>query len=915
MKKITIWESLFIIFKLKLDFVVGIGYHLSIGGSRKRFILPHVVVLPLSTSTNMNVDAIKSLLLRRRGLVYTNESQKPKEDDSHQLDYLQSRLLEMGYLLSSELHHRFLEMELDHFLEISSWMIGEIRNERGAKRPYVPLFRSFPKNIPSDTQVLYFRRLAALLSVSPEQPCPICGKIGKVSMVNLCGHLVCAECWDGSAYDGCPICRRRITLEGPFVRKSPPRPPDNDEEYTLELLQPGSNLEASAGQLLQSLLSRQTPLSPQHHDDLFQLVPAMGINACLQWLPETIPVDEVRAEFFGTLLRDRNFIKRILQDCAVHFRTATDILRVLWVLMDGDPRFVKKPRLKRTLIRSLRRGVMDILENLKLEHLVEDILRHRSLWKRMGEKLHPFDYAKSHPKATLAFAVLRKTKLVPDQPYTESLRAQVREYPQSLKIRNDKIYFKSRGGRVEDALIEKNFQEAVFLVKQRPGELMRRLDHLLRLAVEHAPESITAIRDAVETEVSKTSTPILLTLLPHLQNRFEPLAKRVFFPRGSVASSWAIRDERLGLPQKIVAPFVELLEEELLKRAAGAPGFSRSVIDTGLSNILVPYTERTAARSLVSVSRGSTAVIPEGKTIRLFLHWLEAPHRRADLDLSAAFYDEQWQFKGNCDYTFLKYAEGAAVHSGDLTDAPPPDGASEFMDLRLDELEKAGVHYIVTIVFSDNDVPFDELPEAFAGFMVCGENQENSFNAAAVEQRFDLQGNAKILIPLLIDVPKRQMRWVDVNMPSHLMYHSVGGYRGRLAFLGSDLTEYFGASPRMSMWTLSCLHAAARSPEVVVTDMSNPGSDAGIYRRGAEESAVSFYHRIRQAGELHHMGAGPDEKGTYTQSDEPVFLASVKDTIDVADKSDVYLLRRQNVSGEKVNLLSAPDLVASLKQY
>lgn len=56
----------------------------------------------------------------------------------------------------------------------------------------------------------------------------------------------------------------------------------------------------------------------------------------------------------------------------------------------------------------------------------------------------------------------------------------------------------------------------------------------------------------------------------------------------------------------------------------------------------------------------------------------------------------------------------------DLTSAPPPLGASEFVDLDAGRLERAGARHLVVIVFSYNDITFDLLPDAFAGFMLLG---------------------------------------------------------------------------------------------------------------------------------------------------------------------------------------------------
>ena len=67
---------------------------------------------------------------------------------------------------------------------------------------------------------------------------------------------------------------------------------------------------------------------------------------------------------------------------------------------------------------------------------------------------------------------------------------------------------------------------------------------------------------------------------------------------------------------------------------------------------------------------------------------------------------------GTCDYTSLRWRVDAAVHSGDRTDAPPPDGASEFLDLDLEALARTEARYLVVSIFSYNNVAFEDMAEA-----------------------------------------------------------------------------------------------------------------------------------------------------------------------------------------------------------
>ena len=65
-----------------------------------------------------------------------------------------------------------------------------------------------------------------------------------------------------------------------------------------------------------------------------------------------------------------------------------------------------------------------------------------------------------------------------------------------------------------------------------------------------------------------------------------------------------------------------------------------------------------------------------------------------------------------CDYTRLRFDQDALVHSGDLTSAPGPHGSTEFVDIDLRAVRRVGGRYVLPVVFSYNDVPFDPIARA-----------------------------------------------------------------------------------------------------------------------------------------------------------------------------------------------------------
>lgn len=232
----------------------------------------------------------------------------------------------------------------------------------------------------------------------------------------------------------------------------------------------------------------------------------------------------------------------------------------------------------------------------------------------------------------------------------------------------------------------------------------------------------------------------------------------------------------------------------------------------GLDDLVVPFAERTASRALVTLARGSVRPVPTGRYLRLFNHWTETTDGpQVDLDLSVALYDHDWQHVGTCDYTSLRLP--GAVHSGDLTSAPGPLGASEFVDLDLDELAAAGARHAVVVILSYNNVPFTNLAEAFAGFMVRAAPPQAGevFDAAAVEQRFDLAGPGKLTMPFVVDLAARTMRWLDVTARVTGTNHAVHRHHDKLALLGHALTDSFDANARVTLGELGRWHAAARA--------------------------------------------------------------------------------------------------------
>lgn len=858
-------------------------------------------------SKRATVDPVAAALLRRAGLVAPGllaGGRKVKQPGRRSVPIgpgllaLEADVLALGYLLGPRLRAYLAEQAVERLAAIGLGLLAALESTVGADKPHVPLFRKFPRSVPADTFELYVQRVFTLLLQEPHQPCVLCGQVSTVHPVAPCAHLICAACWDLDDYAGCPLCHRRINLAEPFLDPAGAAPdtrhlPPPRRVAVLELV---DDLNRSVYQAIAVMLARRTPLSPQDRGDLGAMLDRVG-HGDLGWLPEEIPIRETRAVVLARLVADPSLADRLPGLVTTHIGTATDALRLLYVLHGGDAGLVTAPERRRSLPRRLRRVLLARLDALPLAALVEDLHRHGAAWQRMAENLHPFEQASRHPAVAAAFAALRGTPVDTATGFGRLLADVAAAHPAVLHHDGGRLRASGWAARVENAVAGGDVSTAVGLLAQRPGVLARRL-----VEVASRTDDPEALVTAAGTALRTVSPGVLLAALGAIRVATWPAGTRLYFPRGGTARLWAEPDHRPRLDANLGGALDAMLAGEMLDRAAGLPAVDVAMLDAGLADLVAPFTERTASATLVRLPRGSSQLLPHGRILRLFLHWTQPAGTRIDLDLSVAMYDSAGGFVGWCDYTRLRFADRAAVHSGDLTSAPAPLGASEFVDLDVAALRRQGIRYLTMVVFSYNDVPFEAMTDAFAGFMGDPGGGRRAFEPKAVEQRFDLTGSAKVATPLLVDLDEGRMRWVDAAMTGTGSEHSVRRYSRTLGRLTVAADRYFAAGRRVSLWEVACWHAAARAATVLVRhrDRTVVG-----YRRAAAETPSAFAARLAAL-------STPDDNLAAPGEPLPDFAVLVSGDAELAKGAQTYALYRSRLDASTVSLVDAGDLIGAL---
>lgn len=662
------------------------------------------------------MTANNALYLRRRSKIVLPA---PAGAGTLPLNYLASVLKNieaLGFTLSEPLIAACQRLSLEQLTVLYQELDVDLRKAKGAHREYTPMYRNFPE------QVMEMRDSELYL--------------------NAILHYVTS-----GRYLPPTEIKERLSLL------------DNVE---LQVIEMGEQEEFEA--LFRHIAASNSSLSQQDNEDLRWFVETYRSDIA-RLLPEFVPQKENRAYLASLLILHTDLADRFIEG---YCDTATDVLRLAVALSGGDISLAAP-----TKFRSFKRAERSLLLGLldRRPNRLEDMLRWKERWIRLGERLHPGEYAKRYPQVAEAFHVLR----------------------------ND-ISFPTFNSEIENALVRKDAAGTILLLASRPGDFARRLDHLLRLDV--ATQSSTI--DAFGVAASMVSTPVLLQVMRHFKERNSAKPLRVFFPKGNVAKAFVTRNEQPNIADDVCSRVALICEETLIERFSELPPLGRVYVDEALSNYPVPFSARSASKSSRTLVRGSRLPLPEDARVLRFFVWWKNGKERTDIDLSAALFDQEFNYKDVLSYYNLKSYGGC--HSGDIVDAPA--GASEFIDITMERIRQKDIRYVVMILTSYTQQPYCDLPECFAGWMARGKaNSGEIYEPKTVKDRLDLTADTRIAIPLIIDVAAKEVIWCDMALRRHPRWQNNVDENLK----GVNLTlQAFTDLNKPDMYELFRLHALAR---------------------------------------------------------------------------------------------------------
>lgn len=533
-----------------------------------------------------------------------------------------------------------------------------------------------------------------------------------------------------------------------------------------------------------NLVASKSSLSDQDKKDVEDIIESVADYA--SYLPEEIPLKE-NVALIGKLIIEKAPVKEA-KWIQPYFKTATDILRLLVSLSDGDISLAT-PTKFRKLKRPERRMIMDLLAGCG--SLVEDMFRYQYEWIRVGEIMHPGEYDNQrYEKVQNAFNLIRS---------------------------NDKpLMF---GGKVQEAILSGDMNKAASLLKDRPGEFARQLDKVLRDAKDK-----NFIVNCFKSVALDVSTPVLLQVRQHFMSRNNGDKVRVFFPKGNVARAIIIENKLPKIDDKYCKSIVKICENALVENYRSRDFLGNIYIDEELKNYIVSFSQRSASSAAKTVVRGSKLPIKEDATaIRAFIWWTNIPgegwNGRVDLDLSAAFFDDDWGYINHVSYTNLRSKNLEACHSGDITDggSPKGKGVAEFIDINI-EAAANKARYVVFQVYSYTGQCFSDMPNCRFGFMEREDvNSGEIFEPTTVSMKMDMASHSNISVLVIFDCKERKMIWCDMNIGIENMRRSYGGNNIESNVGGvKDVCKAITNMNKPSIYDLIVLNAQARG--ITVTD-------------------------------------------------------------------------------------------------
>lgn len=504
--------------------------------------------------------------------------------------------------------------------------------------------------------------------------------------------------------------------------------------------------------------------------------------------------------------------------------TLTDILRMATHLSGGDVSLSDSTKFH--LTGSMRRRVMQMLEHY--------VTRQK---ERTGERfLMSLEDMKHHRRQWLALL----THIHADsKPFRKA-------FPEAQRIVNLIRWHEDRiptwNSKVENTA---DIDEQLRLLCQRPGELARRLNGLLKSNIGTIGNvgtiilwGVGGILNAFASVAPSISNKVLFELFSYFEGRRKSRTRAIYIKGKRKPVVLPVQE---ALPEALVDEVQRIITDAICSKFAAWPAMGDVVIDEQLKNIPLPTNMRTVSPTDTPVVRGTRLPI-NGKadsTIRFYVHWHDTSGTE-DLDLSATFigmgkmarvaWNSYFIMRANRSYGLHIFnTDCIAIHSGDVRHRK--GDCAEYIDLIPSRALAEGYRYVIVDVRNFNNRTLKSLTPSF-GYMEREHPEANpQWVPATVVASMRLQSEAIACIAVMIDL--ETMEYIPMDIDANSITAS-----GDAEAILTAMRVYM-EPPRVSVYDLISWHVQARGGKVV-KDVSDETADAERVNESTNKPITHF---------------------------------------------------------------------------
>jgi hypothetical protein len=463
-----------------------------------------------------------------------------------------------------------------------------------------------------------------------------------------------------------------------------------------------------------------------------------------------------------------------IQQC----NTVTDVLRVASALSDGDYTLVKNTKFRLSL--NKKRELCARLQSLAVLNPIafeEDMAANAKRWQKL---LHHIMPRKNCPECV------------------DLLRFASKNYKLELRTYESKL---------EEAIALQDQEKLTELFSRKPGMLARRLNELLCKGCLDL--------SLFKKTINKISNRVLWQLYAYFINRDIEAERIIRLKTGKLRVISSLEPISSLASIEAIMNIIDIIKLEFQNRYSK---FKIGKVDEAMKKVPLPLNMRSASDG-TQLPFGTR--IPLGKInyLRFGVHWFNENNRSTDIDLSAVFYNEDFSQSQEVGW-YSSYKEAFSVFSGDLTDAPKPHGAAEFIDVDLNQACKSDLTYVAIFLNLYDGNSFETSHAIINAQRLDGWHNNEidlkniAMNGKAFEPArllFSTQlkkpDDIREMLVCLIDIENKEVIWMDIPKVRdlYLSSHAEVGTTAQIikAFISRkqpslfDLYSFFEYDPNL----------------------------------------------------------------------------------------------------------------------